>query len=76
MWLIHNVIRTIVLPGITQDIDIMALFYQTNLIHAVQRIIGRGDVACPLTAEVIAISPDLFFDFDKRNENPEYKAKR
>jgi hypothetical protein len=45
--------------SICADQDILALFYATPVVHIVQRMLGAGDVAHPLSARVVTTFPTL-----------------
>jgi hypothetical protein len=45
--------------SICADVDILALFYATPVVHIVQRLLGAGDVAHPLSARVVTTFPTL-----------------
>lgn len=45
--------------SIVSDIDILALYYATPAVQIVQRLLGAGDVANPLSARIITTFPTL-----------------
>ncbi len=52
--------NTIELSGaVAGDCDILALFYASPVVQIVQRLLGPGDVAHPLTARVVTTFPML-----------------
>lgn len=45
--------------AIISDIDILALYYATPAVQIVQRLLGAGDVANPLSARIVTTFPSL-----------------
>lgn len=45
--------------AICGDCNVLALFYASPVVHIVQRLLGAGDVAAPLTASVVTTFPTL-----------------
>jgi hypothetical protein len=45
--------------SVISDIDILALYYASPVAHIVQRLLGSGDVAPPLCAQIVASYPSF-----------------
>lgn len=58
--ILRDKLNTVELTGsICGDIDILSLFYATPVVHIIQRMLGSGDVAHPLSGTVVTTFPTL-----------------